>query len=640
MSIIQSVGNKNSGSRGKIKSASHCISAIEYVRREDKAYKIFYQNCCGGSANDIADNFKSVRLTFNQDKGILCHHFYQSFPKDEKITPEQAHEFAKEFAQKVWKDHQVIISTHIDRDHLHSHFIVNNINLATGKKFADNKRTLSELQSVNDDLCKKHNLSVLGVNYETKKYKGINSATREASKRKQSWKVELAIALKSAIENPKIKTQNDLDKFLAGRKFFVNYNGKNITILKDGEKKCIRLNTLAREAGEIFAQDNIVKRFKIDHVLIGENKNQSTVKNTRQDFSKAEREYFNSHQPQYLGVKVPIIQKRAKDLAPIFKNDDKSKYGNHIILKSVIQILLMLLFSRRSKIFLSRLSFERKKYRRSYPSEKEIKNSFSFVGNINYKALKNLPDENIRIKIYAHQLPLLCNQPFFYSAKVNHAAGIAEVTLKKHNVKNLALALGLRADYYSAVVEEKENIAKYRRIKKASEAAVNFIVIDEEKLKALKGNRLWSLIDIAYFKSKKDNKKYNIAFEPNNKKLILDVIYPEHKREISEVINAREINKRLKEKAAAQGVRLCYKIITKEQLERLSSEGNIEFAAFVGKFSEKVNRENFVKYGNQKYNVVYMPEQERKINDIISANASHRKGGQKNAKMKGGMKIK
>ncbi len=620
MSIIQSIGNKNGGSRGKIKSSSHCIAAIEYIRREDKAYKIFYQNCRDGSASMIADDFKNVRLAFNKNNGIICHHYYQSFPKDEKITPEQAHEYAKEFAQKVWKDYQVIISTHIDRDHLHSHFIVNNINLSTGKKFADNKKTLSELQSANDDLCKKHNLSVLGLNYETKKYKGINAATRETSKRKQSWKVELAIALRSAIENPEIKNQNDFDKFLAERNFTANYDGMNITILKAGEKKCIRLNTLAKEAGEIFGQDNIVKRFKIDHVLIGESKNKNKSKTVRQNFSKEEHEYFKSHQPQYVSVKVPIIQKRAAGFAPVFKSESKSKSENHIVLKSVFQILLMLLFSRRSRIFLSRLSFERKKYRKSYPSEETIKNSFSYVGNVDYKALKNFPDENIRIKIYAHQLPLLCNQPFFYSAKVNHAAGIAEVTLKKHNVKNLASALGLRADYYSAVVDEKENIAKYRRIKKASGAAVNFIVIDEEKLKALKSNRLWNLIDIAYFKNKKDNKKYNIAFETNNKKLILDVIYPDHKQEISEVINAREINKRLKAKAAAQGVRLCYKIITKEQLEGLSSAGNIEFAAF---FKE-----------GDKYNAVFLPEQERNIRDILAAGAPHREGGKMDAKGK------
>lgn len=123
MPIIQSVGNTKSGGGGKIKTASHCISAIDYIRREDKAYKIHYQNCDDNTSSRMADDFKLYRQSYEQDKGILCHHYYQSFPKKEKITPEQAHEFAKEFAKKVWSDFQVIISTHIDREHIHSHFI-------------------------------------------------------------------------------------------------------------------------------------------------------------------------------------------------------------------------------------------------------------------------------------------------------------------------------------------------------------------------------------------------------------------------------------------------------------------------------------------------------------------------------------
>lgn len=606
MPIIQSVGNKQSGGNGKIKSASHCISAIDYIRREDKAYKIHYQNCDNNTASRIADDFKLYRQSYDQDKGILCHHYYQSFPKKEKITPEQAHEFAKEFAKKAWSDFQVIISTHIDREHIHSHFIVNNVNLANGRKFSDNKKSLAQLQALNDALAKKYGYSVLGVDYQSEKYKGLNNATKETAKKRKSWKVELAAALKSAIENPKITTQESFTEFLNSKNFSINYSGKNITIRKNSEEKCIRLNTLAKEAGDIFKQDNIVKRFKIDHQLIGEAPKKSDNKKAEnKSYQKFEREFFQTHAPQYKTQRVQNIRNKSP------KIDTDSSTSS--IVKSVIKILCLLLFSRSARVFRSRLSFENKKYRTKKPTEKEMKNTYSYVGNINYKTLRDLYGENIKIKIYANQLSRLCNADFFYSGKVNIAAGTVEVTVKKQNVQKLAMALGLRADYYDKTIEQKENTAKYKRIKRRSEK-VNYLVVSKSQLDTLRQHKIWDCADIAFFEKKDANgsDKYNIAFAAESKKAILDVLYPE--QTMAEVKNAKEINQRLKESAASSGCRIMYRVITPEQLQAIANKG-LEFAAFKK---------------DDKYNIVFIESSLQSINAALAQTTQ--KGGQENGR--------
>ena len=616
MSVIKSVGNKNGGGRGKIKTTSHCAKAIDYIRQEKKAYKVAYLNCCDGTTYQLVSEFQNVRKAHEKDNGIICHHYTQSFPKDEKITPEQAHNFALEFAKKAWADYQVIIATHTDREHLHTHFIVNNVSLVSGKKFPDNKKSLSKLQALNDQLCKKYNYSIVGLDYENKKYKGINAATRETAKRKNSWKVELAVALKAAIENPKIKNQKTFTEFLKSKNFQINYSGKNITVQKEGVKKCIRLNTLAKEAGELFEQDNIVKRFKIDHELIAdevkikrtavENRNQ---KNLIKQSQKAESEYFASHPPQYNRVRVPIILKQSKALSQSFSMAQNQQNQNRInsagiISRIVIAILHLLLFSRSRKIFRSRYSFESKKYKiYRIPSEEKRYNTSTRVGNVSFQQLNSLPGENIKIRIYAHQLPLLCNKEFFYCTKVNYSTSTAEVTIKKHNIEKLALALGVRANYFSGVVEEKENSLKYKRIKKNGKPG--FLILDKAGLQKIKNSYIWNLTDIAVFEKADD--KYNIAFNENIRSKILNVIYPYKTPEVIRQNKAK--NLQLKEIAKKQGIKLCYRVITEDELSELLKSRNIEFAFF--------SKED-------KFNIVYLPKDREKINSIVSSQSQQK----------------
>jgi len=95
-------------------------------------------NCTPASAYT---EFRNTKKLYGKEDGRLFYHFVQSFPVGEKITPETAHEIALRFASESekLKGYEIVVSTHCDRDHIHSHFVMNSVNAETGKSFISTK---------------------------------------------------------------------------------------------------------------------------------------------------------------------------------------------------------------------------------------------------------------------------------------------------------------------------------------------------------------------------------------------------------------------------------------------------------------------------------------------------------------------
>lgn len=91
-------------------------------------------NCIPAIARD---EMQIVKRQFGKESGIVAFHGYQSFAPGE-VTPEQAHEIGLELAKRLWGDHfQVVVATHLDREHIHNHFVLNSVSFVDGKKFND-----------------------------------------------------------------------------------------------------------------------------------------------------------------------------------------------------------------------------------------------------------------------------------------------------------------------------------------------------------------------------------------------------------------------------------------------------------------------------------------------------------------------
>ena len=79
--------------------------------------------------------------------------YVQSFSPEENITPQKAHEVALEFAEKAWTGYEVLVATHCDAQHIHSHFVINSVSFENGKKLRQNPNTLKSLRALSDEIA-------------------------------------------------------------------------------------------------------------------------------------------------------------------------------------------------------------------------------------------------------------------------------------------------------------------------------------------------------------------------------------------------------------------------------------------------------------------------------------------------------
>ena len=191
----------------KIVSQIHLSESLAYIVKDEKASDCYYHNCINDyDIEMIAEDFQAKRVATHQDKGIIASHICQSFSPDDKITPEIAHEIGKQMIERCFPDYQVVLATHKDREHIHNHFIINSVNLIDGKKFYENKSTLRLIRKVSDELCYRHNLSVIEKE-NAAKYSPLDQATRNAAMQGRSWKFNLVRDLDAALESCKNKIE-------------------------------------------------------------------------------------------------------------------------------------------------------------------------------------------------------------------------------------------------------------------------------------------------------------------------------------------------------------------------------------------------------------------------------------------------
>ena len=136
----------------------------------------------------VYDEFLNTKLLYHKDGGVMFYHMVQSFPKGEMIDPPQAHEAARRLA-KYFDGCEVLVCTHVDREHIHSHCVINSVNFETGKKLHMAKEQLQELMRRNDAICLEMGLPVFEA--AAQKSRGMSGAEYHTALKGQSWKLRL-----------------------------------------------------------------------------------------------------------------------------------------------------------------------------------------------------------------------------------------------------------------------------------------------------------------------------------------------------------------------------------------------------------------------------------------------------------------
>lgn len=136
-------------------------AALRYTENDDKTDEKKYVSGINCSAAYAYQEMTAVKQRFGERGKVIAYHGYQSF-KTGEVTPEEAHEIGLETARRMWgKDFQVLVTTHLNTDNLHCHFVVNSVSFRDGHKFRNSIEQHRELREISDAVCKEHGLSVL-----------------------------------------------------------------------------------------------------------------------------------------------------------------------------------------------------------------------------------------------------------------------------------------------------------------------------------------------------------------------------------------------------------------------------------------------------------------------------------------------
>ena len=136
----------------------------------------------------VYDDFLNTKLLYHKDGGVMFYHMVQSFPKGAEVDPRQAHEAARRLAE-YFDGCEVLACTHVDREHIHSHCVINSVNFETGKKLHMAKEQIQELMRRNDAICQEMGLPVFDA--PTQQARGMGGAEYHTALKGQSWKLRL-----------------------------------------------------------------------------------------------------------------------------------------------------------------------------------------------------------------------------------------------------------------------------------------------------------------------------------------------------------------------------------------------------------------------------------------------------------------
>ena len=170
-----------------------CMGAVMRYTMQDKKTEFDGQRLVTGincQSESVYADFMTTKRLHHKTDGVLFYHMVQSFPKGEAVDPVTAHAAALKLAE-YYEGYEVLVCTHTDREHIHSHFLINSVNFDTGKKLHIAKEQLQELQQRNDQVCMEFSLPVFQPKDRKQKTKTMTVGEYHTAARGQSKKLQL-----------------------------------------------------------------------------------------------------------------------------------------------------------------------------------------------------------------------------------------------------------------------------------------------------------------------------------------------------------------------------------------------------------------------------------------------------------------
>lgn len=203
MPIVRFIKNEKQNPSSMKGSIDYCLQKFKTVDSLSGKRYVSGINCNGLNAYK---EFMTTKLANHADNGRCFYQYIQSFSPKDNVDYDKAHKIALEFAEKAWQGHEVLVTTHCDRNHIHTHFIINSVSFETGKKLRQNPNTLKLLRKLSDEICTKYDVTPLKPYTKTKEKRLSDGEYRMAMKG-ESWKFALMFTIDNAMKKAKTKQE-------------------------------------------------------------------------------------------------------------------------------------------------------------------------------------------------------------------------------------------------------------------------------------------------------------------------------------------------------------------------------------------------------------------------------------------------
>lgn len=253
-SVINYVTNpeKTDGSRYTDTELQALADVIDYAEDGAKTHNKVYVSGINLSPNIARDQMVMTKLQFGKTDKILAYHGYQSFLPGE-VTPDQAHEIGVELAKRLWGDRfQVLITTHLDKNHLHNHFCLNSVSFVDGKKFRGGSKAYWQMRAESDKICAEYGLSVIKNPGKGKNYAEWKAEYEGRPTVRGQIKDELDEIIKVSY------SYEQFWKILKQRGYAVKRDVKYVALKPAYSQRYIRLKSLGKNYSEELIRQRII----------------------------------------------------------------------------------------------------------------------------------------------------------------------------------------------------------------------------------------------------------------------------------------------------------------------------------------------------------------------------------------------
>lgn len=246
MAVIKAVNSKSS-----------LKNVMQYITNKEKTEEklISGKDCTPSSA---FEEMMTTKEQFDKLSGRQYKHFIQSFNPHDDLNHYQAHKIGLKWAETNFKGYEVLIATHQDKEHIHTHFIVNSVSFENGEKYRQSKKDLEKMKEVSDKICEREGLSVIKQKTPGKE---LSMNEYQVAIKGESWKFKLINEIDNSMAHSKSK--EEFIKSMEDKGYKVNWQDtrKYITYtIPEGKK--VRDNKLHEDKYTKEAMENGYKRIK------------------------------------------------------------------------------------------------------------------------------------------------------------------------------------------------------------------------------------------------------------------------------------------------------------------------------------------------------------------------------------------